>query len=196
MLKFLFNNNNYTKHLLYFFLLKKISKEKKSKKRLNFVEFKSFLKQFLQKKNMFSQENQFKNVNNDLQFKNTRQKDVVAHKLVFKVTRNNIFVTVINPVYGHVYYSSGGLKYFFLRKQSVAVANVLLGENLGTELRSKFVTILDVEFVGLPLKSHKLNFIKGLKTANLLIRSITDKTPLAYNGCFRKKKRRKKLRHR
>jgi small subunit ribosomal protein S11 len=187
--------NTYNKQLLYFFLLKKISKEKKTKKHLNFIEFKSFLKQFLQKKKLFANAKILKNVE-DTPLQNIRQKDVVVHKLVFKVTRNNIFVTVTNPVYGHVYYSSGGLKYFFLRKQSVAVANVLLGENLGAELRSKFVTVLDIEFVGLPLKSHKLNFIKGLKTANLLIRSITDKTPLAYNGCYRKKKRRKKLRHR
>ena len=123
------------------------------------------------------------------------KKSLIAYKLVFKVTRNNIFITIIDPLYGHVYYSSGGLKYFYIRKDSVAVANILLGENMAIELRSKFINAVDVVFEGLPFKSHRKYFLKGLTTKGLIVRHVIDKTPIAHNGCTRRKKRRKKLRN-
>ena len=122
-----------------------------------------------------------------------RLKDVVVYKLVFKVTRNNVFITVMDPFGRYVFYSSGGLNYFFLRRRTVAVANILLGENLGLELKSKLVCFLDLEFHGLPFKSHRLNFIKGLVSSGITIRNIIDKTPISHNGCSWKKKRRKKF---
>lgn len=125
-----------------------------------------------------------------------RLKDVVVYKLIFKVTRNNVFIIVLDPFGRHVFYSSGGLNYFFLRRRTVAVANILLGENLGIELRSKFINALDLEFHGLPFKSHRLNLIKGLTSSNIIIRDIIDKTPISHNGCDRKKKKRKKYKKR
>ena len=125
-----------------------------------------------------------------------RLKDVVVYKLIFKVTRNNVFISVLDPFGRYVFYSSGGLNYFFLRRRTVAVANILLGENLGVELRSKFINALDLEFHGLPFKSHRLNLIKGLTSSNIIIRDIIDKTPIAHNGCSRKKKKRKKYKKR
>lgn len=125
-----------------------------------------------------------------------RRQDVVVHKLIFKVTRNNIFITVMDPLGRYVFYSSGGLDYFFLRKRTVAVANILLGENLGVELRSKFIHALDLEFHGLPFKSHRLSLIKGLVSSKMFIRDIIDKTPISHNGCDRKKKKRKKFKKR
>ena len=125
-----------------------------------------------------------------------RLKDVVVYKLIFKVTRNNVFIIVLDPFGRHVFYSSGGLNYFFLRRRTVAVANILLGENLGMELRSKFINALDLEFHGLPFKSHRLNLIKGLTSSNIIIRDIIDKTPISHNGCSRKKKKRKKYKKR
>jgi small subunit ribosomal protein S11 len=118
---------------------------------------------------------------------------VVVYRLVFKVTRNNVFITVIDPLGRYVFYSSGGLNYFFLRRRSVSVANILLGENIGSELRHKYISAVDLEFHGLPFKSHRWNFIKGLVASKVLIRNIVDKTPIAHNGCSRKKRRRKKL---
>jgi ribosomal protein S11 len=99
----------------------------------------------------------------------------------------------MDPFGRYVFYSSGGLNYFFLRKRSVSVANILLGENIGIELRHKFISALDLEFHGLPFKSHRKNFINGLVSADVIIRNIIDKTPIAHNGCSRKKRRRKKL---
>lgn len=125
-----------------------------------------------------------------------RLQDVVVYKLVFKVTRNNVFITVMDPMGRYVFYSSGGLNYFFLRRRTVSVANILLGENLGSELRSKLICALDLEFHGLPFKSHRLNFIKGLVASNIIIRNIIDKTPISHNGCSWKKKRRKKFKKR
>ena len=125
-----------------------------------------------------------------------RQLDVIVYKLVFKVTHNNVFITVVDPLRGYVFYASGGLKYLYLRKESVAVANIVLGETLATELISKFVNCVDVIFYGIPFKIHRLNFVKGLRTNGLLVRHIIDKTPIAHNGCDKKKRRRKKLRRR
>lgn len=125
-----------------------------------------------------------------------RLKDVVVYKLIFKVTRNNIFITVVDPLGRYVFYSSGGLKYFFLRRRTVSVANILLGENLGIELRSKLIYALDLEFHGLPFKSHRLNLIKGLVSSKMMIRDIIDKTPISHNGCSWKKRKRKKYKKR
>lgn len=142
----------------------------------------------LKKDSVIKKDNKKKDIN--------RRQDVVVHKLIFKVTRNNIFITVMDPLGRYVFYSSGGLDYFFLRKRTVAVANILLGENLGVELRSKFIQALDLEFHGLPFKSHRLSLIKGLVSSKIFIRDIIDKTPISHNGCDRRKKKRKKFKKR
>lgn len=190
--------NFFIKNILLFLFQKKKSSffyRYKKKKRIGKISFKNALTLLKEKKEVVNYEakdlpDYFK------EYLKSRRKDVVVYRLILKVTRNNVFITVIDPLYGFVYYSSGGLKYFFLRKDSVAVANILLGENLALELRAKFINVVDVEFYGLPFKSHRKNFIKGLRANHLIVRSIIDKTPIAHNGCYRKKRRRKKLRRR
>ena len=88
----------------------------------------------------------------------------------------------------YIFYSSGGLDFFFLRKRSVSVANLVLGENLGLVLKGKLVDLIDLYFFGLPFKLHRASLGIGLATTGLTIRNIVDKIPLSYNGCDRKKK--------
>lgn len=123
--------------------------------------------------------------------KTKKLKTLVVYRLVYNVTKNNVYITIYNPFNKIVFYSSGGLSYEFLRKKSVAVVNILLGENLGRFLLSSKIRALDIVYKSIPYKGHREGLAQGLSALGIYIRSLVDNTPISHNGCKRKKKRRK-----
>jgi len=90
----------------------------------------------------------------------------------------------------YIFYSSGGLKFFFLRKRSVSIANILLGEILGYALNNKQIYALDIDFYNISGKLDIVNLVQGLQEYKIFIRNIKDCSGVAHNGCFRKKVKR------
>ena len=115
----------------------------------------------------------------------------VIYNLVFRKTRNNTFITVEDPLFGYIFYSSGGLNFFYTIKKMVAAYSIILGEEIGMSLFERKVLYLNVIFKGKIPISLMRYFLKGLKSKQIKINNVINKTQIAFNGCYRLKKWRK-----
>ena len=127
--------------------------------------------------------------------KNTEKTKLVCYRILYKITRNNVFILIYNPLGKCIFYSSGGLPYRLLMKKSVDIVNILIGNEISAILIKNKIYLVDVEVVGL-YGSHCKYLISGLEgekneEKGVFVRKFMNKTPIAHNGCDRKRRRRK-----
>jgi small subunit ribosomal protein S11 len=109
----------------------------------------------------------------------------VAH---VKSTFNNTIVS-ITDMSGHVMsWASTGMMGFKGSKKGTPFAAQLAAEQAGQKAVSMGVLEVDVNVKG--PGSGRETAIRALQSAGLVIRSITDCTPMPHNGCRPKKRRR------
>jgi small subunit ribosomal protein S11 len=103
-------------------------------------------------------------------------------------TFNNTLITITNIKGKTLVFASAG----FLGLKGVRRSTAYAGQTLATMLGKK-ISELGIHFVQIRLKGFgnaRKSVIKGFTATNLEIISIKDFTPIAHNGCRRKKKRR------
>ena len=103
-------------------------------------------------------------------------------------TFNNTLITITNIKGKTLVFASAG----FLGLKGVRRSTAYAGQTLATMLGKK-ISELGIQFVQIRLKGFgnaRKSVIKGFTSTNLEIISIKDFTPIAHNGCRRKKKRR------
>jgi len=119
----------------------------------------------------------------------------LSHKYISQIgivyvysTFNNTLITVTNIKGKTLIFASAG----FLGLKGVRRSTAYAGQTLATVLGKK-ISGLGIHFIQIRLKgfgSSRKSVIKGFTATNLEIISIKDFTPIAHNGCRKKKKRR------
>lgn len=109
----------------------------------------------------------------------------VAH---IKSTFNNTIVSITDSS-GHVLsWASTGMMGFKGSKKGTPFAAQLAAEQAGQAAADLGVLEVDVSVKG--PGAGRETAIRALQSAGLVIRSITDRTPMPHNGCRPKKRRR------
>ena len=109
----------------------------------------------------------------------------VAH---IKSTFNNTIVSITDSS-GHVLsWASTGMMGFKGSKKGTPFAAQLAAEQAGQKAVDIGVLEVDVNVKG--PGSGRETAIRALQSSGLVIRSITDRTPMPHNGCRPKKRRR------
>jgi small subunit ribosomal protein S11 len=130
--------------------------------------------------------------------KDTKSKKVVKKKSVNNVTEhgrvyitstfNNTLVTVTNDKGDTLGWSSAGAKGFKGTRKSTPYAASLAVEEVVKKIVDKGLKTADI-FVKGP-GAGRDSSLRGIRNAGLFITSISDITPMPYNGPRSKKKRR------
>lgn len=103
-------------------------------------------------------------------------------------TFNNTLITITNIKGKTLIFASAG----FLGLKGVRRSTSYAGQTLATVLGNK-MSGLGIQFLQIRLKGFgnaRKSVIKGFVATNLKIISIKDFTPIAHNGCRKRKKRR------
>lgn len=101
---------------------------------------------------------------------------------------NNTIVTITDSLGNTVAWSSGGSVGFKGSRRSTAFAAQQAAESVGRQAVERGFSNVDLFLKG--IGKGRYTAAKGLRAAGLEIKSITDNTPLAHNGCRPRKKRR------
>lgn len=103
-------------------------------------------------------------------------------------TRNNTIITITDLNGNTLAWASPGCVGFKGARRSTSYAAQAAAENVGHKVRQMGISSVQVYLKG--LGEGRESSIRGLKTANLNITSISDITPIPHNGCRLPKRRR------
>jgi small subunit ribosomal protein S11 len=116
------------------------------------------------------------------------KKNIAYGRAYIYATFNNTIITITDQQGNVVCWASGGTTGFKGSRKSTPYAAQLAARNAAKEAQEHGVRELDV-FVKGPGPGREAA-IRALQAADMLLRSITDKTPIPHNGCRPPKKRR------
>ena len=103
-------------------------------------------------------------------------------------TFNNTIITVTDPNGNAIAWSSAGALGYKGSRKSTPFAAQLAAEQAGQKAAEIGVLEVDVNVKG--PGAGRETAIRALQSAGLVIRPITDRTPMPHNGCRPKKRRR------
>jgi small subunit ribosomal protein S11 len=109
-------------------------------------------------------------------------------KVYIHSTSNNTIITVTDLKGNTISWSSSGSVGFKGSRRSTSYAAQLASIEAGTKARQKGISSIFVYVKG--FGDGRESSIRGLKSSSLEIMSISDITPIPYNGCKSRKKRR------
>jgi small subunit ribosomal protein S11 len=116
------------------------------------------------------------------------KKNVAYGRAYIYATFNNTIITITDQQGNVVCWASGGTTGFKGSRKSTPYAAQLAARNAAQAAQEHGMRELDV-FVKGPGPGREAA-IRALQAADMLLRSITDKTPIPHNGCRPPKKRR------
>jgi small subunit ribosomal protein S11 len=116
------------------------------------------------------------------------KKNIAYGRAYIYATFNNTIVTITDQQGNVVCWASGGTSGFKGSRKSTPYAAQLAAKKVADEAKEHGMRELDV-FVKGPGPGREAA-IRALQGADMLLRSITDKTPIPHNGCRPPKKRR------
>jgi small subunit ribosomal protein S11 len=116
------------------------------------------------------------------------RKNIPSGRAYIHATFNNTIVTITDQQGNTVSWASGGTSGFKGSRKSTPYAAQLAARTAAKAAQEHGVRELDV-FVKGPGPGREAA-IRALQSADMLLRSITDKTPIPHNGCRPPKKRR------
>lgn len=116
------------------------------------------------------------------------RKNIPSGRAYIHATFNNTIVTITDQQGNTVSWASGGTSGFKGSRKSTPYAAQLAARTAAKAAQEHGVRELDV-FVKGPGPGREAA-IRALQAADMLLRSITDKTPIPHNGCRPPKKRR------
>ena len=116
------------------------------------------------------------------------RKNVTRAIVHIKATFNNTLITITDPDGDTICSGSAGCVGFRGSRKSTPYAAQLAARNAAKAAQEHGVRELDV-FVKGPGPGREAA-IRALQAAEMILRSITDKTPIPHNGCRPPKKRR------
>jgi small subunit ribosomal protein S11 len=105
-----------------------------------------------------------------------------------QATFNNTIITITDPVGNTVAWASGGTAGFKGSRKSTPYAAQLASQQAARLAQDNGMRELDI-FVKGPGPGREAA-IRSLQAAGLVVRSITDVTPIPHNGCRPPKRRR------
>ncbi len=116
------------------------------------------------------------------------KKNIAYGRAYIYATFNNTIVTITDQQGNVVCWASGGTSGFKGSRKSTPYAAQLAAKKVAQEAQEHGMRELDV-FVKGPGPGREAA-IRALQAADMILRSITDKTPIPHNGCRPPKKRR------
>jgi small subunit ribosomal protein S11 len=117
------------------------------------------------------------------------KKNVPSGQVHIHASFNNTIVTITDPSGNTLCWASSGSSGFKGSRKSTPFAAQLAAQNAARTARDEF-NLREVEvFVKGPGPGRESS-IRSLQAAGLIVRAITDITPLPHNGCRPPKKRR------
>jgi len=111
-----------------------------------------------------------------------------THIVHIRLSPNNTIVTLTDLKGDTKCWASGGSVGFKTAKKSTYIAAIAAGEQVGLKARNQGIQNVDLHIAG--LHKNKKAVVKGLIKAGLNICVMRDTTPIPFNGCKPKKKRR------
>ncbi|WP_433927946.1 30S ribosomal protein S11 [Candidatus Carsonella ruddii] len=103
-------------------------------------------------------------------------------------TFNNTISTLTDNKGNTIGWYSSGVLGFKGPKKSTSIASQSISEKISFLAISKNIKIVDIYIKGVGI--GKETILRIINNCGIYIRSITDITPLPYNGCRKKKRRR------
>ncbi|MBY0585368.1 30S ribosomal protein S11 [Candidatus Carsonella ruddii] len=103
-------------------------------------------------------------------------------------TFNNTISTLTDMKGNTIGWFSSGVLGFKGPKKSTSLASQSISEKISFLALNKNIKIVDIYVKGIGI--GKETILRIINNCGIYIRSITDVTPLPYNGCRKKKKRR------
>lgn len=116
------------------------------------------------------------------------KKNIAYGRAYIYATFNNTIITITDQQGNVVCWASGGTTGFKGSRKSTPYAAQLAARNVAKAAQEHGMRELDV-FVKGPGPGREAA-IRALQAADMMLRSITDKTPIPHNGCRPPKKRR------
>jgi small subunit ribosomal protein S11 len=116
------------------------------------------------------------------------RKNIPYGRVYIYATFNNTIITITDQQGNVICWASGGTSGFKGSRKSTPYAAQLAARNVAKAAQEHGVRELDV-FVKGPGPGREAA-IRALQSADMMLRSITDKTPIPHNGCRPPKKRR------
>lgn len=116
------------------------------------------------------------------------KKNIPYGRVYIYATFNNTIVTITDQHGNAISWATGGTSGFKGSRKSTPYAAQLAARNAAKAAQEHGVRELDV-FVKGPGPGREAA-IRALQAADMILRSITDKTPIPHNGCRPPKKRR------
>lgn len=116
------------------------------------------------------------------------RKNIPYGRAYVYATFNNTIVTITDRQGNVICWASGGTSGFKGSRKSTPYAAQLAARRVAEEAQEHGVRELDVYVRG-PGPGREAA-IRALQAADMVLRSITDKTPIPHNGCRPPKKRR------
>lgn len=101
---------------------------------------------------------------------------------------NNTIVTITDLSGNTISWGSAGYNNFKGSKKSTPYAATIVGEDVARRAYSNGLREVAVFLKG--VGNGKVQCVKSLKNAGLIINKIVDTTPISHNGCRPKKRRR------
>jgi small subunit ribosomal protein S11 len=116
------------------------------------------------------------------------KKNVPNGRAYIYATFNNTIITITDQYGNTISWATGGTSGFKGSRKSTPYAAQLAARNAAKAAQEHGMRELDV-FVRGPGPGREAA-IRALQAADMILRSITDKTPIPHNGCRPPKKRR------
>ncbi|MDQ3248400.1 MAG: 30S ribosomal protein S11 [Chloroflexota bacterium] len=125
----------------------------------------------------------------DRRISNKQKKNVPSGQVHIHASFNNTIVTITDVTGNTLCWASSGSSGFKGSRKSTPFAAQLAAQSAGSQARSDFnMREVDI-FVKGPGPGRESS-VRSIQAAGLIVRSITDITPLPHNGCRAPKKRR------
>jgi len=116
------------------------------------------------------------------------KKNVPYGRAYIYATFNNTIITITDQYGNAISWATGGTSGFKGSRKSTPYAAQLAARNAAKAAQEHGMRELDV-FIKGPGPGREAA-IRALQAADMILRSITDKTPIPHNGCRPPKKRR------
>jgi len=105
-----------------------------------------------------------------------------------KATFNNTIIAITDPIGQVVAWSSAGKTGYSGSRKSSAFAATVAAQDAGKVAMTHGMKEVEVRLKG--AGAGREPAVRGLQSAGLCVTAITDKTPVAHNGCRARKRRR------
>ncbi len=117
-----------------------------------------------------------------------KRRTVQEGKAFIQATFNNTIITITDPAGEVIAWSSAGSNGFKGAKKATPYAAQVSAENAATKAKVFGLEMVNVFIKG--VGSGREQAVRGLQAGGIDIKSITDMTPVAHNGCRPRKSRR------